>query len=74
MRGVVVVLLLLLACAIALGFYLGWFNLSTSREPGSGMDIKVRVNEKSMETAAEKAKEKVKGLSSNRTHDKEAGK
>jgi hypothetical protein len=74
MRGVVFVLLILLACAIALGFYLGWFNLSTSREPGSEMDIKVRVNEKRMESAAEKAKEKVKGLSSNRTPDKETGK
>jgi hypothetical protein len=74
MRALLVVLLLLVVGVIALGFYLGWFNVSTSREPAGEMDIKVRIDEKSMETAGEKAKEKAKELSSHRTHDKEAGK
>jgi len=54
-------LLFLAVCVIALGFYLGWFGVSTSRDPAGGQtDVKVRIDEKKIESDTDKAKEKVK--------------
>ena len=63
------VLFLLAAGVLALGLYMGWFNFSTSRDTTGGQtDIKFRIDEKKIESDAEKAKEKVKGAF-DRTHD-----
>jgi len=54
--------LLLAVCMIALGFYLGWFGVSTNRDGADGKtNVNVRIDEKKIESDAEKAKEKVKG-------------
>ena len=54
-------LLFLAVCVIAFGFYLGWFGVSTTRDPAGGQtDVKVRIDEKKIESDAERAKEKVK--------------
>jgi len=54
-------IVLLAVCVIALGFYLGWFGVSTTRdETGGRTDVNIRVDEKKIESDAQKAKEKVK--------------
>jgi hypothetical protein len=55
-------LLLLAVCVIAFGFYRGWFGVSTNRDATGGQsDVKVRIDEKKIESDTERAKEKVKG-------------
>ena len=62
MGRLISVLLFLAVCVLALGFYLGWFGISTSRdEPGGKTQVKVQIDEGKIESDAEKAKEKVKG-------------
>ncbi len=66
--------MLLAVCVIGLGFYLGWFGVSTTRDATGGQtDVKVRIDQKKIESDTEKAKEKVKGAI-DRTLDKHEGK
>jgi hypothetical protein len=67
------ILVLLVAGVIALGYYLDWFQLATSRDPTKQTDIKVRIDEKKIESDVEKATEKVKGTFK-QTPDKPEGK
>jgi hypothetical protein len=67
------VLLLLVAGVIALGFYLDWFSISTSRNPAGKVDIKVGIDQNKIESDADKAKQKAKGVF-NHTQDKAEGK
>jgi len=74
MRRLITFLLLVAVCVIALGFYLGWFDVSTSRDATGGQtDVKVRIDEKKIESDTQKAKEKVKGAI-DRTLEKQQGK
>lgn len=70
MGRLISVLLFLAVCVIALGFYQGWFGVSTTRDDTGGTtDVKIRVDEKKFESDTEKAKEKVKDAI-DRTRDK----
>jgi hypothetical protein len=56
------VLLLLVVAVAGLGFYLGWFSFSTSRDPNSGQSgADLRIDENKMKSDAKKAREKVLG-------------
>lgn len=62
MRRLITTLFLLAVCVIALGFYLGWFDLSTAKDSNGGQtDVKIRIDEKRIEADTQKAKDKVKG-------------
>jgi predicted negative regulator of RcsB-dependent stress response len=56
------VLVLILAVVIGLGFYLGWFQLSTNKNEQQ-KNITISVDEQKMKADEEKAKEKAKELS-----------
>ena len=56
------VLVLLAAGVIALGYYMGWFNVSTTRDPGGQTNIKVNIDEKRIASDADRATDKVKGV------------
>jgi hypothetical protein len=56
-----VVVLLLAAGVIALGFYMNWFQFAT--ESGKGKtDVKVTIDRDQIKADADKAREKVSGL------------
>lgn len=55
-----VVLLLLAAGVVGLGFYLGWFSISTERDAGGQRDIRLRVDPGRMKEDAERARKKVR--------------
>jgi hypothetical protein len=61
MRGLLFVLLLLVIGLIALGFYRGWFDFSTTRD-NAGTNIKLRIDEKKIESDTAKAKDKVREI------------
>ena len=61
MRRLLVVLVLLVAVAIGLGFYLGWFNFSTGGADGKP-NATITVDQEKIKADAEKAKEKVQGF------------
>jgi hypothetical protein len=56
------ILLLLVVVVAVLGFYLDWFDFSTSRTPDGQVDINLRIDPKRIESDAEKARDKVKGV------------
>jgi hypothetical protein len=65
-RKVLVVLLVLVVLAVGvgggLGFYLGWFDLATSRNPETGQTgVELNIDQKKMKEDVQKAKEKVGG-------------
>jgi hypothetical protein len=57
MKGFLVVLVLLVACVVGLGFYLGWFRLSGDRE-GQKTNVTITVDQEKIREAEEKAKGK----------------
>jgi hypothetical protein len=58
MKGFFVVLVLLVAGVVGLGFYLGWFRLSTDRTEQK-TNITITVDQDKIREDEEKAKEKV---------------
>jgi hypothetical protein len=58
MRRLLLVLVLLVAGVVGLGFYRGWFHLSTGEADGKS-NIPVTVDRDKIEQDKEKAKEKV---------------
>jgi hypothetical protein len=61
MRRLVILLVLVVAGIVILGFYQNWFHLSTSETDGK-TNISVTVDREKMEQDKEKAKEKVQEL------------
>jgi hypothetical protein len=62
MRKVLVVLLVLVVVGVGLGFYLGWFDFKTSRDPDTGRPgVQLSVDQEKMKSDAKKAREKVAG-------------
>lgn len=61
MKKFIVFLLLLAACIVGLGFYLDWFNLTTSRDDKS-TNINLQVDTEKVQQDQEKAKQELKGL------------
>jgi len=62
MRSLMKLLVLLLICLVAIGFYRGWFSL-TSPNPntdGNKVNVNVSVDKGKMKSDVQKAKEKVK--------------
>jgi hypothetical protein len=62
MRSLIKVLAVLLICLVAIGFYRGWFSLSTSspNTEGKKVNVDLSVDEGKMESDVKKAEEKVK--------------
>jgi len=58
MNRLFAVLLLLVVAVVGLGFYLGWFRVSTDSE-GQKTNIKITVDKDKIRKDEEKAKEKV---------------
>jgi hypothetical protein len=62
MRKLLLILLILVVATAALGFYLGWFNFSTSRDPDSGKTgVQLTIDKDKIKGDAKKVKEKVTG-------------
>jgi hypothetical protein len=61
MRRLLIVLVLVLAGVVGLGFYQGWFRLSAGGTDGQP-NVPVTVDKEKMERDKEKAKEKVQEL------------
>jgi hypothetical protein len=52
----------LLVAFLGLGFYLGWFGLTTSRNPETGaVGVELKVDSTRMKADAERARQKVGG-------------
>ena len=61
MKRWITVLLVLLVCVVAVGFYRGWFTLSSSPEAGSNkVDVNLTMDRDKMEQDAETVKKKTK--------------
>jgi hypothetical protein len=62
MRSLIKVLAVLLLCLVGIGFYRGWFSLSSSKPDAEGkkVNVTVSVDKGKMKSDVEKAKEKVK--------------
>ncbi len=59
MNRSVTYLLVFIVCVVALGFYRGWFTLSSHPEAGSKkVDVNLTMDRDKMEQDAEKVKEK----------------
>jgi hypothetical protein len=64
MRNLLVVLLLLVVVVAGLGFYMGWFRFSTTRDPQTGQPAaQLSIDEAKMKADAQKAKQKVSAAS-----------
>jgi hypothetical protein len=61
--GVLLVLVLVAGGVVGgLGFYLGWFDLATSRNPKTGQTgVELNIDQNKMKEDVEKAKQKVGG-------------
>jgi hypothetical protein len=60
MRRLLFVLLLLVAAGVGLGFYRGWFSLSTTGGSGAGQTgVHLTIDQDKMKADSQKAKEKV---------------
>jgi cell division protein FtsX len=64
MRRVLVVLLVLVAVFVGVGFYLDWFNVSTGTRGSGKTSIDLTIDKDKMKSDANQAKEKVQGLGS----------
>ena len=62
MRSLIKVLVVLLICLVGLGFYRGWFTLSTRDHDvnDNKVNVNMSVDEGKMKSDVKKAKEKVK--------------
>jgi len=64
MRNLLVVLVLLVIAVAGLGFYLGWFSFSTTRDPETGRPAaQFSIDQDKMKADAQKAKQKVSEVS-----------
>ncbi len=52
-------LLVLVALLVAVGFYRGWFAVTSQQDPGPKVDIKLTVDPDQMRKDAEQVKERV---------------
>jgi hypothetical protein len=60
MRKVLVVLLVLVVAAVALGFYRGWFSFAQVRDPNSGQtEVRFGIDENKAKKDAQNVKEKI---------------
>jgi hypothetical protein len=75
MQKVLIVLVLLLAVVIGLGFYLGWFGFSTSRDPETGKSgVQFNIDQNKIKSDAQRARERVTGSgSTNQTKEQSGG-
>lgn len=71
MRRLFVVLVLVAAGAVGLGFWLGWFHVGSDRIDGKDR-ITLTVDEHRIQEDKKKAQDKVQGLG-HQVHDKSAG-
>ena len=55
-------LLFVAVCIVALGWYLNWFNFSSSKGPDGNVDVNVRIDQNRIKSDAEHAADKVKGV------------
>lgn len=62
MRSLVKVLVVLVICLVGIGFYLGWFSLSSSNpdQEGNKVNVNVSVDKGKMKSDVKRAEEKVK--------------
>ncbi len=62
MRSLIKVLAVLLICLVGIGFYRGWFSLSSSKPDAEGdkVNVTVSVDKGKMKSDVKKAEEKVK--------------
>jgi hypothetical protein len=59
MKRSITFVLVLIICLVAVGFYRGWFTLSSKPEAGSNkVDVNLTMDRDKMEQDAEKVKEK----------------
>jgi hypothetical protein len=56
------VLVLLAVCVIGLGFYLGWFGISTAKETTGKTGVNVTIDQDKIKADAEKARQKAKDV------------
>jgi hypothetical protein len=62
MRNLLIVVLLLAVGVVGLGFYLDWFDLSTSRDEETGRTgVKLTIDQEKMKSDAKKARQKIAG-------------
>ncbi len=61
MKGLLIVLVLLAAAVVGLGFYLGWFHVSTGGTDGNH-SATISVDQEKIKADKEAAEEKVKDL------------
>jgi hypothetical protein len=62
MRKLFLILVVLAAAFVGLGFYLEWFRIGTSTNPETGeTEVKFGINSNKMKEDAAKAKQKVAG-------------
>jgi hypothetical protein len=61
MKRLLIVLVLIVACVVGLGFYQGWFRLSTGATDGK-TNIPVTVDKEKIEQDMKRAKDKVQDL------------
>ena len=60
MRKLLVVLLLLVVGVVGLGFYLGWFEVSTSRDPNTGKTgVELTIDRDKMKSDTQKAEQPI---------------
>jgi hypothetical protein len=62
MGRLLLVLLLLAACVLALGYYLNWFDFSSSKGPDGQVDVNMHIDQNRIKSDAERAADKVKGV------------
>jgi hypothetical protein len=62
MRKLLFLLLVLVVGGVGLGFYLGWFSVSTSRDPATGRTgVQLTIDQEKMKTDTQAARQKVAG-------------
>jgi hypothetical protein len=60
MRNLIVALVLLVVVVAGLGYYLGWFHFSTSRDPQTGQPgAQITIDQDKVKADAQKARQKV---------------
>jgi len=60
MRMLLVIAVLLVVGVVGLGFYLGWFSISTSRDAEHGKTgVELNIDQGKMKADAERAREKI---------------
>jgi hypothetical protein len=69
MRSLFKLLIVLLICVVAIGFYRGWFSVSRSHPnpEDNKVNVNVSVDKAKMKSDVKEAEQKVKGLGSKAT-------